>query len=517
MTLTKKIIIGIVATMALLLALNFGLNFWLTNQLPKVIKNNNETPYHINYNKLTVDLFPSNIYISKIEVTPKVKPKNSEAKIGVYAKTAAIKITNFSIWHFIFNNVIKAKSVTIDQPDVILYKKDKNTKNIQKEIVAPFEKIIIVSDIFLKKGKLVVISTQDNKVLLSTQNISTNIEGIVINDAILDRPIPFLFDNYVIDFDSLYYKPNDFYTIKANQIKITNHKLQLRNFEYLPEYSRAEFVKKIPKEKDLFTIKAKNVAINSMNWGFDKNEVFFFNAKSVVLEGANANIYRNKIPKDDLSKKPLYNKLLREIKFPLKIDTLLIKHSKLVYEEEIDFEKGPAKLTFDPFDLVATHIQSGFGIKKTAAVDIKVNSQFMKDSQLKVHWTFNVMDPNDGFRIKGTIQNFDINSMYQFTKPYINVAFDGVFNSYAFDIIGNDKKAKGTASLKYKDLNVTFYKKNKPEEEAKLKSAVVNLILKKDSKGATKQADIELERIQEKSFYNFLWRSIAESFKKILI
>jgi hypothetical protein len=516
MSLAKKIIFGLAAFLIVLLFINVGLNFWLTNQLPKVIKENNETPYHITYEKLTIDLLSANIYISEITILPKTKPKNSSAKIGVYAKTASIIITNFSIWQLLFNDIIKAKSITVNQPNVILYKKDNNTRTIEKEVVEPFDKIISVSNIFLNKGKLAVISTLDNKTILSTQNISASLEGIIISDPITKSSIPFLFDKYIVDCDSLYYKPNEFYTIKAQKIRTGNHSLHIKNFEYLPEYSRAAFVKKIEKEKDLFTIKASSLDINSMDWGF-KNDVFFFKAKSMVLDCMNANIYRNKIPEDDLSKKPLYNALLRKIKFPLQIDTLLIKSSKLVYEEEINFEKGPAKLTFDHFNLNAIHIKSGFDLKKTADVDIKINCRFMKDSPLKIHWTFNVLDLKDGFTIKGNIQNFDVQSMYQFTKPYINTSFEGVLNSYSFNITGNDKNAYGHANLKYKDLKVTFYKKDDPDKKAKFKSAVTNLILKKDSDGKSKEAKIELERIQEKSFYNFLWRSIAESLKKILI
>ncbi|HSD06846.1 hypothetical protein [Flavobacterium sp.] len=512
----KKIIIGIIAFLAVVLLLNFGLNFWLTYQLPKVIKENNNTLYNITYNQLKIDLLPANIYITDITVEPKIKPKNSVAKIGVYAETSSITITNFSVWNLLFNDIIKAKSVTIDKPTVVLYKKDKDARNIRKEVMEPFEKLIIVSNIFLNNGKLNVVSTQDDKTILSSQNITTRIEDIIINDSIMERSIPFLFDKYVVNCDSLYYKPNDFYTIKAQEIRTNNHLLHIKNFEYLPEYSRREFVKKIAKEKDQFTIKASSIDINSMDWGF-KKDVFFFHATSLVLDDVNANIYRNKIPKDDLKKKPLYSALLRNIKFPLQIDTLLVRHSKLVYEEEIDFEKGPAKLTFDHFNLKATHIKSGFGIKKTADVDIKINCRFMKDSPLKVHWTFNVLDQKDGFTIKGNIKNFDIRSLDQFTKPYLNASFDGVFSSYSFNFVGNNTNAHGSASLQFKDLGVTFYKKENPEKKAKLKSALANLIMKNDSHGKTKQSTIEIERIQEKSFYNFLWRSIAESLKKILI
>ncbi len=96
-------------------------------------------------------------------------------------------------------------------------------------------------------------------------------------------------------------------------------------------------------------------------------------------------------------------------------------------------------------------------------------------------------------------------------------SFTGVFNKYRFNFYGNDDTAKGNASLDYDDLKVKLYKKKNPEKVAKLKSAIVNLVVKNDSKDKAKTAEVELDRIQEKSFYNFLWRSIAESLKKILI
>ena len=75
MSLTKKIIIGITFFAGLLFLMNFGLNLWLTNQLPIVIKENNTTPYNFNYDELKVDLFPSNIYLTNLVVSPKIKPQ----------------------------------------------------------------------------------------------------------------------------------------------------------------------------------------------------------------------------------------------------------------------------------------------------------------------------------------------------------------------------------------------------------------------------------------------------------
>jgi hypothetical protein len=520
MSLTKKITLGIISFLALLLLVNFGLNFWIQKQFPKIIAQNNTTPYHITYEKIKVNLFSSTIYASNLVVIPKKKLKKSNIKIGIYSKIESFTITNYKLWNFLFDDIIKAESITIENPKVILYKKNtkaiNNPNSIRSQLFDPFQKIIVVSNIYLNKGTLAIISTQTNQPILSTTNISTVIEGIFIDKNTLKNKIPFVYNKYLFNCDSLYYKPNEFYRIKAVNIRSSNHHLQIKNFEYLPEYSRSVFVQKIAKEKDLFTIKIKSFTINAMNLGF-KNDLFFFNANSILLDGVNANIYRNKLPKDDLSKKSLYNTLLRKIKFPMKVDTLLVRHSKLVYEEEIDFEKGPSILTFDHFNLKANHIQSGFGLKKVPDLAIKINCLFMKNSPLRIHWTLNILDPKDGFNLKGNIENFNIQSLSRFTRPYINTSFTGVFKTFDFNITGNDKTSTGSAWLAYKDLKVTFYRKNKPNKEAKIKTALANLIVKKDSDGRTKKAAIEIERIPEKSFYNFLWRNIAEFLKVILI
>jgi len=520
MSIYKKIAIGVISVFLLVIFINIGLNYWIKKQLPIIINEKNKTAYHINYEKIEVSLISRNIYATTLLVHPKNQPENSKTKIGIYSKIESITIKQFNIWDLAFRDIIQAESIIINKPRVILYKKGEkllnNSKSIESEIIEPFRKIVAVSNIFLNEGTVDVVSLNTNKPILSIKKIILKLEGILLTDATLKEKIPMHFEKYVFVCDSLYYKPNAFYRINIGQISTENNFLKIKNFAYLPEFSRKEFVKKLDKEKDIYTIKLDSAHIKKMDWGF-KNERFFFKANALIANHVDANIYRNKIPKDDLSKKHLYNTLLRKIRFPLEIDTIQILKSKLVYEEEIDFSKGSGILNFDHFNMQITNLKSGFGLKKTADVEIKVNCQFMKTSPLNVNWTFNVLDQKDRFHVQGTISNFNVAAMERFTKPYINTSFTGKFNKYHFNFYGNDDTAKGNASLNYKDLKVKLFKKKHPEKEAKLKTAVANLFLKDDSDEKTKTADVELERIEEKSFYNFLWRSIAESLKKILI
>jgi hypothetical protein len=281
-------------------------------------------------------------------------------------------------------------------------------------------------------------------------------------------------------------------------------------------FNRQQFVNQLAKENDLYTLKVEKIAIRNMEWGF-KKEVLYFKTNQILIEQVDANIYRSKMPADDLSIKPFYNKLLRELNFELKVDTLTITNSKLVYEEEKSFEKGAGILEFSSFNLQATNLISGFQKTKLPDVIILIDCQFMKTSPMKIDWRFNSMDKSDGFRIKGSISNFDTNQLAVFTKPYLNATTKGQFDQLYFNFIGTNDKASGDFALKYHDLKVQLYQKRNREKESKLKSWVGNLLLKNDSAGDLIENEIAVERIKEKSFFNYFWRCIAEGMKKTLL
>ena len=71
--------------------------------------------------------------------------------------------------------------------------------------------------------------------------------------------------------------------------------------------------------------------------------------------------------------------------------------------------------------------------------------------------------------------------------------------------------------MKYHDLKFTIYKKDDRKKKNKLITFITRIFVKKDSNDKLKDAAIEVDRIPEKSFYNLLYRSVLEGFKKILV
>jgi hypothetical protein len=70
----KRLLISFGILAGILLAANFGLNFWLKTQLPDYIKNN--TDYKVSYKTLDVDLGTGNILATGISVNSK-DPQNT--------------------------------------------------------------------------------------------------------------------------------------------------------------------------------------------------------------------------------------------------------------------------------------------------------------------------------------------------------------------------------------------------------------------------------------------------------
>lgn len=516
MKIYKKIAISLISVVTLVLLLNIGLNLWVRTKLNTILTQNNKSFYYIKYEKLDVSLINNSISVNEISVLTKKVSSDTLLKTKISGSIKSIKVTNIAILRILFNDKVEANNVIINSPKITFRTNNENKKKEEEDVVKSLKKTFSISNIYLKNAALKVVNKQSNKIIFKAYNLTIELNEVAVSKNTITEIIPFSYKNYSLKCDSIYFHDNAFYDLKSKEITATDSKLTISDFKLIPLYSRKQFVSKITAEKDLFTISSKEILINNMKWGF-KDSVFFFDTKSVLLDKVTASIYRNKEPKDDLTKKKLYNSLLRDLKFNLKVDTLKIRNSNLIYEEEITFEKGSGKLFFDNFNLTATNIQSGFNKKKLPDLNIQIHCNFMKTSPLNVYWKLNVMDKTDGFRIRGNITNFDLEKLNPFTKPYVNIKTKGNFDKVIFDFTGNNVSSKGKFALEYDDLKVVVFQKDEPKKKNKLLTAIGNLFLKKDTKERLKSVEVDVKRIQEKSFYNFLWLNIAEGLKKLLV
>ncbi|MFY1048033.1 hypothetical protein [Chryseobacterium sp. GP-SGM7] len=457
-----------------------------------------------------------NISVETFNLNPKggqirnivAKPTNS-TKMTMDFKTNLIQF-NINAFKFVDKKLnLDVKDVLIDgingkiAAGKVIPKKKTAVKGIQFPIA--------VGKISIKNSNITY-ESENQPLAFNDLNATVNQLELVENNA--KNGIAVKVKDYALTTKDFDYKTK-FYKMSGGSLALNNNKVEISQFAMIPLVSRAQFIRMIPVESDLYNIKVNQISAQG-NWDlFSENKSI--NATNVTINSANANIFRSKIPADDPKIKPLYSEMLRSIKIPVFINQLQLKNSVLEYEEDTPKSSGPGKLTFTNFNMNVKNLNSAKMKGKPTNVQIKIDCTFMKTSPLSVNWGFNTADQGDRFTIAGNLHNIPATALNSFVVPYLSVSATGTIQEMIFNFKGNPKGIGGTFNIKHKDLKVSILDKDSKEKKSLL-SAVANIFIKSDSGKFPESVVVEdVERDPTKSFFNMFWKGIEDGLKKTLI
>jgi hypothetical protein len=512
MKLLKRTLIVLGIFLLLLVIANFGLTRYISKKLPDILNEQKDFPYSLSYKDLDVNLLTGSLSMQQAFLAPKDSVQNA-VKNGVFAKIASVDVSGVKVWQLLKHDRIIVGTVTLNKPDVILYHR-KGNYSVEDDVEKPFKQTIQTGSLYIKDGSFKLLDSVQNATLRGT-NINFELHNIRVDSATVAQNIPIRYRDYTLSCDSLFYNAGPYYNITLNRIATTDSTLGIEKFRMLPKQTRRQFSNMLPKELDQFNIEAGKISIPKADWGF-AHDTLYVHAPEVALEKVFANIYRSKEPKDDLTRKKLYSELLRSLKFDLKIDKLLLKDSNILYEEQLDFSKPAAKVSFSKFYATISNVYSPVNKGKLPNTTIDAQCLFMKSAPLTVNWAFNTLDTSDSFTITGRLQNIKSEEVNPITKPLMNAETSGSIKDVRFTFNGNRERSSGTFAIDYEDLKVDIYKKD-GKKKNKVTSALGNLLVKNDSKGKLKEVKVAVDRKQDKSVFNFLWRFVQEGLKQTVL
>lgn len=453
-----------------------------------------------------------------------LNPKKGEVRnISVAPNNASTDKTSMNLWaDYIGFNINKwdftDKKMNLDVKDILVSRvKGKITagtaqfKSNKKSNTSGIQFPILIRKVVLQNSDIVY---SKNNQPLSFQDLNATVHDIQLVSKKDNAGIEAKISKYSVSTKNFGYKTK-FYNMTAGTLKLDQNKINVTAFSMQPLVSRAQFIRMIPVESDLYHIKASQITANG-TWNLFSGQKLI-RASNVTIRNADANIFRSKIPKDDPKEKPLYSRMLRSIKIPMVVNTLNLKDSKLVYEEDTPESVGPGKLTFSNFNMNVKNLNSAKIKGNPTRVDIKINCSFMNLAPLSVNWNFDVADQGDRFAISGRTTNLPATGINPFIRPYLHVTATGTIQEMLFNFRGNPKGLNGKFNLKHKDLKVTILDKENREKKGFL-TAVANLLVKSDSGKLPEDVDVEdVERDPTKSFFNLFWKGIEQGLKKTLI
>ncbi|WP_010249187.1 DUF748 domain-containing protein [Myroides injenensis] len=415
------------------------------------------------------------------------------------------------------NDKFTIEKIEVEGPTITHTPSNTPKKDIKKQKLKQISDHISVDSLVLKNANFIVHDAKENKSTIEINAINSTIESIEINALTTSNKIPFTYGKSTLSTGKFHYDTGKYYDLYSDSIVVDNNNLKVTNFILKPKYSRAKMVSMFKYADDIFTLNTKEISIDNYKWGFDESGEFYFNTKLISIEHLDANIFRDKNPPHNPSIKPLFSKKLRDLKFAMFVDELQIKKSKLVYEELDVKSVAPGKITFSNFNATINNIASGYKQTKLPLTTIKVDASFMNAAPLHVDWSFNILNKKDQFNIRGTINNFPATAMQPFLQPYVKASTDGTLDLVKFNFNGDNKTARGTFEMKYENLKVTLYRKD-GKAKKKVLSALGNLFIRDSTKGEVKTKNIkEVERVEDKSFFNYLWLCVLQGLKQTIL
>ncbi len=389
-------------------------------------------------------------------------------------------------------------------------KPKKDTKET-KEFPLPFS----LTSLTIKNSAITLLNP-DESVHLKVDDFNFSLKDLVLNTATFQQKIPFRFSDVEIKSNAIQYELNAYDLLSLNTFSIQDKELQIENLAIQTVYSKTELSRVISKERDHMDVNIpifllKDFYFNTLDTSFEVS------GSNLRLDNPALKVYRDKLVTDDTSIKPLYSKVIREIPFPLTIDSLYITNGSIDYEEKVKADQPAGKIFFTNLNAYIGNFSNTYakGEKKTT---IDIRTTFMGESTLSINWNFDINEPDDKFQIQGQLERMNAAKINPFTKSNLRVDMSGQIIKTFFNIHGNRNTSQMDFKINYKDLKVEVLDKN--DRKNWLFSAVANIFVKKSSsssEGTFKEANTTVERNKDKSFFNYLWINIMEGLKQVVV
>jgi|GEM_PF-1100402 len=363
----------------------------------------------------------------------------------------------------------------------------------------------------------IILNKENDQQLVKLNNLKAEVNNLVSNDETMKQPIPLKYDNFKIETRNFNYVPNNYSQLSATSVVLTDKNLHIRDFNFVPTKTRAQFLASLKTQEDLYIVKIPEIDL--INYHYFKSK----GKSQVIVDQLNIqNLYTNifsyngEHPPKDNTPRTFFNTKLRNIKFPFAIKKTQIKNATLVYEETDDNATAPGKLTFKNLNADIDNINSAKIPDNKTLVSINAQTKFLETAPTQVFWSFDVADKTDGFTFNANINQLDASRINDFIKSYLHVSASGYIDNINFKYSGNNTGIHGPFQMSNRNLKVELLNKNTNEKKGFL-STLANWFVKSNSQSGKNQFQINQPRTEKRSFFNLLWKGMESGLSKSVL
>jgi len=309
------------------------------------------------------------------------------------------------------------------------------------------------------------------------------------------------------------------YTLKSGLINFdfVNNSLVIDTFSILPNLDMQEFFQRASHQTDMFIIRGGKVVVSDLNLFSFINDRKYLLGK-IDLNNLNATVHRDK--KYEIKhgvRKPMPAELVKLIKPGFYIDTINVHDAKILYGEYVNKSSIPGEVYFDKLNLIATKLTNLDSMMlPDHEIEINLNTMLMGQARLDARILV-PLDASNTFSFSGKTEPMDFKIFNSMTENLFGISI--IKGRGSFDISGiyaNDSISKGKIKFKYKKLRIGLYDREKATMTKGIASPffkflVNDLLIKSNNPrlfGNTREGLVYFGRDSERSFLNYMWKSL---------
>ena len=501
----------------------------LVEKLQQLVKQGSNGLYNLFIHELKPDILNSTVGISRASLIPDtaVMQQLEQAKQlpGEVFKiqTDSIWIDGLGIKDILSKDAIDVKTIHIIHPTIEVYSKNNNKNSGSKTLYERLMnqmKHIGIEKVIIHDGTLISHNLKNKTTKLN--DIYANLSNIQIDSTTQFDKTRFMYakDAELSTKNYSFPTSNHLYTVKIGliSIKATKRLLSAKNILLQPHYSKEEFQKHIPAQKERYSISIPSVEFTNTDWwNLLNNETL--QAKSVQINKADVSVYLDRTkPVGEMNMKGFPHQLIMSLPLKINIEKITVHNLDIVYEEHSKLSGQTGKVHVNNLQGTINNLTNlPDAIKRNKTTTVSASGSFADIAPVSLKLNFDLANYKTGAfsaQLK-TKKGFDgplINSVAQPLGLFM--VKRGQLQELTSQLRGNNQQAQGTVLMLYKDLHITPMKQDQQKPGTLKKKSVTSLIANKlilkdenpSKDGSIRKADASFIR-QYGTFFNLIWKT----------
>ncbi len=355
--------------------------------------------------------------------------------------------------------------------------------------------------------------------LINIKNTHIRINDIQLGNNPFEKSSAALFGTMLINLnDRAVISGDSMYTFRTKGIRINlaDRKISFDSITLTPRYSRNEFFAIAGHQTDRITLYGKSAILDNFNPEDLLNNHFIHFGK-LRINNLSLRFERDmNYPRREVIK-PMPIDMLARIPYRFRIDSVQLRNSMISYFEYEVISKNPGIFFIDNFNVLAENLTNELTpADSNMILKFHGSGKLMKQANLDFTLVMPYFAPHRQWWFSAEAGQIDLTQFNLLTENVLGLTVLSGIGSLKVPLItGNDTAAKGSVNFLYKKLKLRLYNRKKSQKSKKFYSPFANfmmnsIIIKSNNPpflGRTKKGIVYFDRVPEKSFIYYLWKS----------